>query len=169
MICWKKEWNGSRFNFHFYEQEYSWVFDPLVLTKQKKLLTLQWQCQNEFSWMLDKTKISFRTKLTLLLNFLLPVSWTRDPENIVISTVLPSDCRLNDRWMWHDQLYDYWTPLLQLSKKNINHTGATTTIHFVVNSCCWISVDSYCESCCYTGSIAPHKLAIESFQCFSQN
>ena len=96
MICWKNEWDGRPFNFHFYEQEYSWVFDPLVLTKQKKLLTLQCQCQNEFSWMLDKTKISFRTKLTLLLNFLLPVSWTRDPENIVISTVLPSDCRLND-------------------------------------------------------------------------
>ena len=167
MICWKNEWIGRLFNFHFYEQEYSWVFDPLVLTKQKKLLTLQWQCQNEFSWVLEKPicYLLVRTTLILLSYFLLPCSSTTDPENIVISTVLPSDCRLNDRWMWHDQLYDYWAPLLQLLKywrKIMNHTGATTTIYFAVNSCCWISADSYRESCCYTGSIAPHKLAIES-------
>ena len=69
MICWKNEWNGRPFNFHFYEQEYSWVFDPLVLTKQKKLLTLQCQCQNEFSWMLEKTKIYFKIDTSFEFSF----------------------------------------------------------------------------------------------------
>ena len=69
MICWKNEWNGRPFNFHFYEQEYSWVFDPLALTKQKKLLTLQCQCQNEFCWMLKKKQNIFQNKIDTSFEF----------------------------------------------------------------------------------------------------
>ena len=81
-------------------------------------------------------------------------------SNWISSTVIAS---IDEEWISIQmllQLLKYW-------RKIMNHTSATTTIHFVVNSWCWISADSYRESCCYTGSIAPHKLAIESSQCFS--